>query len=53
MAISPQIVLFVLLMLAVVQATKLDEKRLRRRARRQHDADLGLSADRPLTSDGV
>jgi hypothetical protein len=33
MAISPQIVLFVLLMLAVVQATKLDDRRQRRRAR--------------------
>lgn len=53
MAISPQIVLFVFLMLAVVQATKLDEKRLRRRARKQRDADLHLGADRPVASDGI
>ena len=38
MAISPQIVLFVLCMLAVVQATKLDEKRQIKRQRAAREA---------------
>ena len=38
MAISPQIVMFVLLMLAVVQATKFDERRQIKRQRAAREA---------------
>lgn len=40
MTISPQVILFVLFMLAVVEATRLDEKRQHRK-----DRGAGRSAD--------
>ncbi len=50
MDISPQVLLFILFMLAVVQTTRLDEMRQKRRemlAQRKHGLHSSLASSRP------